>query len=123
MSASRLTTGTYELWLGVVAALENEGYPFDPATTSANRYLATALRGIAGGTTTELNTGFADLLAALVVVLGGSGNVRDHDEQELMARLIDAAGGGGGAPSGPLLLIGGGPLNLIAGGDLLLTGA
>lgn len=123
MSASRLTSGTYELWLGVVAALEDQGYPFNAVTTSANRYLATALRGIAGGTATELNTGFADLLARLVVALGGTGNVKDQDEQELMARIINAAGGGGAPPSGPLLLIGGGPLNLIAGGALLLTGA
>lgn len=121
MNASRLTSGTYELWLDVVAALEGHGYPFDPLTMSANSYLATALRGIAGGAATELNTGTADLLAGLVVALGGAGDARDQDEQELMARLINAAGGGG-APSGPLLLIGGGPLELIAGGALLLTG-
>lgn len=103
MSASRLTSGTYDLWLGVVAALEGQGYAFDPAAMSTNHYLATALQGIAGGTATELNAGFVELLADLVVALGGAGNVHDHDEQELMARLINAAAGGDPSP-GRLLL-------------------
>lgn len=102
MSVSRLTTGTSELALGVVAALEGLGYVFNPATMSINHYLATALRGIAGGAATELNAGLADLLAALVVALGGTGNVHDHDEQELMARIINAAGG---APSSDRILL------------------
>lgn len=120
MTVSALTTGPAELWASVVAKLVGLGYPFNPLTTSPTRYLATALRGIGGGSSTELNTGFPELLAATLVALSGTGSALDQSEPELLARILNAGGGGGG---GALMLVAGGSLHLAMGGDLLLTGA
>ncbi len=88
---SSLLTPTLDLARAVIAALVAKGYPYDGNTMSFNKYLATALTGISGTPYSELTTGLAQLLAGLVVALGGEADPSQQNDQTMMAAIIDLA--------------------------------
>jgi hypothetical protein len=68
---SALTDGYDVLTGAAIQTLTDEGYTYNPLTTSFSQYLATALTGIGGSSVSHLRMSMPELLAGLVNELGG----------------------------------------------------
>lgn len=97
---SYLTTSLDGLKTEVIAALEGEGFAFDPLTTSFSRYLATAL----GEPDAYLTKSVAQMLSEIDAQYGG---VLSHLRASIAQLLDDTAtnitegGGGEETPEAP----------------------
>lgn len=108
---SALTDGYDELTTAAIQTLTDEGYTYNPLTTSFAQYLATALTGIGGSTVSHLRMSMPELLAGLVNELG-SGPVTHLNTTvaQLLALLGSAStptppAGTTGEPIGLLLIL------------------
>lgn len=104
---SYLTTSLDGLTAGVIAALEGEGFAYNPLTTSFSKYLATAL----GEPNAYLTKSVARMLSEIDAQYGG---ILSHLTSSI-AQLLDDVNenigeGGGGEPAGALLDEDGEPL-------------
>ncbi len=89
MTTSILTTSFDDLVSGLIARLVAAGYPYDPLTTSFERYLATVLSGLTSGSDLYLTHGGPRLLADILTALGGAGDALMTTELQLIADIID----------------------------------
>lgn len=100
---SPLTDSYAVLKQAAIQTLTDEGYTYNPLTTSFNQYLATALTGIGGSTVSHLRMSMPQLLAGLVNELGG-GPVSHLTSTigELLA-LLGTSGESPDLPTAPVL--------------------
>jgi hypothetical protein len=100
---SALTDGYDVLTTAAIQTLTDEGYTYDPLTSSFSQYLATALTGIGGSSVSHLRMSMPELLAGLVNELG-SGPVTHLDTTvvQLLA-LLGSPGGSVVVPAAPAL--------------------
>lgn len=109
--ATYQTVGDDTLWRDVLAGLVDEGYAFDPLTTTPSAYLATVLTTKAGSAKSNLWLPIDQLLAQLLVTYGiTSASHLTLSEAQLLGGLYDAISTGSppvgnGIPVGLLLLL------------------
>lgn len=97
---SYLTTSAGTLKAQLIAALEGEGFAYNPLTTSFSRYLATAL----GEPNAYLTKSVARMLAEINAQYGGTLSHLTSSIAQLMddcTANIGAGGGGGDLPDLP----------------------
>lgn len=87
---SYLTQSEDKLWAAVVAGLEDEGFDYNPLTTTRSEYLAAAL----GTPNANLTKSFAHLLADLNTSYGGSLSYLTSSVAHLFDDLVTNIGGG-----------------------------
>ena len=95
MTATRLNTDSNVLLRDAIAVCVTAGYPCDRSTSSIHAYFAAVRRGLVGGSLTNRDLTFGQILADVSVALGGEGNHLTTSEIAMLEQIVNSSGAGG----------------------------